>query len=141
TYEKDGPESIKLTEKGYDYIYDDEKVESMLNLPWVFPDIIKPDWDKAFFKLWRVIGPQDTATHYMGGSQFYKLIIELVDDIPPSYSLYIEARRKMNLSTSRVEYYKDLIEHLDEEQRKTLYANIQLSLESHIFTSNSQLES
>jgi hypothetical protein len=140
-YEKDGPESIRLTEKGYDYIYDDEKVESMLKLPWVFPDIIKPDWDKAFFRLWRVIGPQDTATHYMGGSQFYKLIMELVDDIPPSYTLYIEERRKKNLSTSRVEYYKDLIDHLDEEQRKTLFANIQLSLESQILERNNHLES
>ncbi len=137
-YEKDGPESIRLTEKGYDYIYDDEKVESMLKLPWVFPDIIKPEWDKAFFRLWRVIGPQDTATHYMDGSQFYKLIMDLVDDIPPSYILYIEARRKKNLSTSRVEYYKDLLDHLDEEQRKTLYANIQIFLESSVIESREE---
>ncbi|MCH7414331.1 toll/interleukin-1 receptor domain-containing protein [Belliella sp. R4-6] len=141
TYEKESPESIRLTEKGYDYIYDEEKVKSMLKLPWVFPDIIKPDWDKAFNKLWKVIGPKETAQFYLTGGQFYKLIFELVDDLPPNNQKFIEARKNKNLSTHRADYYQDLVEHLDEEQRKTLYANIQISLESHIFTSNSQLES
>lgn len=141
TYEKDGSESLRLTEKGYDYIYDDDKIKSMLQAPWVFPDIITPDWDKAYYKLWRIIGPQDTATHYMGGSQFYKLIMELVDDIPPSYTNYIEDRRKKDLSTSRVDYYRDLIDHLDEEQRKTFYANIQLHLESSVQEEDDRVES
>lgn len=136
TYQGNSPECICLTEKGYDYIYDDEKVQEMLKKPWVIPQIDKTDWEKAFYKLWKVIGPQDTATHYMGGSLFYKFIMELCDDIPPSYSLYIEQRRKKDLSTSRVEYYNDLINHLDEEKRKELYVNIQLFLEYNTVSKN-----
>lgn len=129
-YQEESPECIRLTEKGYDYIYDEYKIQEMLKKPWVIPQVDKTDWDKAFFKLWKVIGPQDTAIHYIGGSQFYKFIMELCDDIPPSYSLYIEQRRKKDLSTSRVDYYNDLINHLDEEKRKELYINIQLFLEN-----------
>jgi hypothetical protein len=129
TYESGGSDCIRLTEKGYDYIYDDDKVELMLKKPWIIPLFENTDWDKAFYKLWKIIGPQDTATHYMGGSKFYKLIMELCDDIPPSYNGFIEQRRKDDLSTSRVDYYKDLINHLDEEKRKELYVNIQLLLD------------
>ena len=138
TYQGDSPECIRLSEKGYDYIYDEDKVQEMLKKPWVIPQVDKTDWDKAFFKLWKVIGPQDTATHYMSGSQFYKFIMELCDDIPPSYSLYIEQRRKKDLSTSRVEYYNDLINHLDEEKRKELYVNIQLFLENNTVSKNAE---
>ena len=138
TYQGDSPECIRLSEKGYDYIYDEDKVQEMLKKPWVIPQVDKTDWDKAFFKLWKVIGPQDTATHYIGGSQFYKFIMELCDDIPPSYSLYIEQRRKKDLSTSRVEYYNDLINHLDEEKRKELYVNIQLFLENNTVSKNAE---
>ncbi len=67
--------------------------------------------------------------HRWDFGQFYKFIMPLCDDIPPSYTLYIEQRRKKDLSTSRVEYYNDLINHLDEEKRKELYVNIQLFLE------------
>lgn len=129
TYKSDSPEFLVLTEKGYNYIYDDDKVAAMLQKPWVIPQVDKTDWDKAFYKLWKVIGPQDTATHYIGGSQFYKFIMTLCDDIPSSYTLYYEQRKKKDLSTSRVDYYNDLINHLDEEKRKELYVNIQLFLE------------
>lgn len=140
TYENTSPECIRLTEKGYDYIYDDEKVVAMIQKPWVIPQVDKTDWDKAFYKLWKVIGPQDTATHYIGGSQFYKFIMPLCDDIPPSYTLYIEQRRKKDLSTSRVEYYNDLINHLDEEKRKELYVNIQLFLEDTTAATNTSTD-
>lgn len=130
TYEKGSPECIRLTEKGYDYIYDDSLVAEISQKPWVIPSVENQDWDKAFYKLWRIIGPKDTATHYIGGTQFYKFIMELCDDIPPSYSLYIELRRKKELSTSRVEYYQDLINHLPEDKRFELYVRIQILIET-----------
>lgn len=132
TYEEDSPESIRLTEKGYDYIYDEQRVEVIQKLPWIFPDIVKPDWDRAYYKLWRIIGPQDSASHYMGGSQFYKFIMDLADDIPPSYGKYIEERKKNDLSTTRVDYYQDLINHLNEEKRKILFAKIQIYIEESL---------
>ena len=136
TYHSDSPECIRLTEKGYDYIYDDEKIAEMKQKPWVIPSVHETNWDKAYLKLWKTIGPQDSAIHYVGGSQFYKLILELADDIPPSYSQYIEERRQKELSTSRVDYYKDLINHLDDEKRKEFYVIMQLFLEEGNTTKN-----
>lgn len=132
TYRADSPQCFFLTEKGYDYIYDDEKVAAIRGLPWIFPSLNKTDWDKAYFKLWKVIGPQESASHYLGGSQFYKIVMDLCDDIPPSYSEYIELRKKKDISTSRVKYYKDLIDHLPEDRRVSLYAAIQIHIEINI---------
>lgn len=129
TYEKDGLESIRLTQKGYDYIYDDDKIEVITQKPWVIPEVEKTDWDKAYNRLWRIIGPQEGAIHYIGGSKFYKFVFDLCDDIPPTYSEYIEQRKNKNLSTSRSVYYKNLIDQLDAEKRFELYVNIQLSIE------------
>ena len=129
TYEKDRLECLRLTEKGYDYIYDDDKIELMQSKPWIIPTTEKTDWDKAYYRLWKIIGPQDSAIYYIGGSKFYKLIMDLCDDIPPSYSQYIEQRRSKEQSTSRVDYYKDLIDHLEEENRMQLYINTQLLIE------------
>jgi len=131
TYQSDSPECIRLTDKGYDYIYDDDKVDEMKQKPWVIPSVYETNWDKAYLKLWKTIGPQDSAIHYVGGSQFYKLILEFSDDIPPTYSQYIEERRKKEQSTSRVDYYKDLLNHLDEENRKAFYVKVQLFLEEN----------
>lgn len=140
TYHSDSPECIRLTEKGYEYIYDDEKIADMKQKPWVIPSVLETNWDKAYLKLWKTIGPQDSAIHYVGGSQFYKLILELADNIPPSYSQYIEERRKKELSTSRVDYYKDLINHLDEEKRKEFYVIIQLFLEEENTTKSISID-
>lgn len=141
TYKADSPQCFLLTEKGYDYIYDDKKVAAMHELPWIFPKLNKTDWDKAYFRLWKVIGPQELASFYIGGTQFYKFIMDLCDDISPSYSDYIELRRKKDLSTNRVKYYRDLIDHLPEDKRVSLYAAIQIHIEISINISKAPEES
>jgi hypothetical protein len=143
TYERDGLDSICLTEKGYDYIYDDDKIEVITQKPWVIPEVKNTDWDKAYNRLWRIIGPHEGAIHYIGGSKFYKFVFDLCDDIPPTYSEYIEQRKNKNLSTSRSVYYKDLIDQLDAEKRFELYVNIQLSIEDEpkqIVTENDEID-
>ena len=132
TYEKDSPECVKLTEKGYDYIYDDEKVNEMLKKPWIIPAVENTDWETTYNKLWKHIGPKETSTHYVGGSDFYNSFLEFSDDVPPSYSLYIEQRRKKELPTSRVIYYKELLELLDEEKRFEFYVKLQLFIEDSV---------
>lgn len=139
TYQQESPEVIRLTQKGYDYIYDDEKVELMLKTPWVIPSTENTNWDKAYFRLWKIIGPQDNAIYYMSGPKFYKFIMDLCDTIPPSYNQYIEQRRKKELSTSRVDYYKDLINEIDEDNRIDLYVNIQKHIENEIVFNNEQI--
>lgn len=129
TYKLDSPSCFFLTEKGYDYIYKVDKVAIMHEKPWIFPSIHNTDWDTTYNKLWRVVGPKESATHYIDGTLFYKFIMELCDDVPPTYSEYIEQRRAKNLSISRSKYYRDLINHLPEDKRFDLYAVIQMHIE------------
>lgn len=131
TYESQGLNCFRLTRKGYDYIYDDEAKSVMLEKPWIIPSIENTNWDIAYNKLWKVIGDKDSAPFYIGGTKFYSFIQELSDEVSPTYSLYIEERRKSNLSTSRAVYYKDLINLLDEEKRFQLYINIQIFIEEN----------
>ncbi len=138
TYESGSPECIRLTDKGYDFIYDDTKTNALIHKSWVIPSTNNTDWEKAYYKLWKAIGPQDSAPHYIKGSAFYSFIMDFCDDIPPSYGKYIEQRRDKELSTSRVDYYSDLINHLDEEKRMELYIKIQLFIEDEEVTSVSE---
>lgn len=132
TYEQETPECIRLTKKGYDYIYDDEKIQCISQKPWLIPLHENTDWNQAYNVLWRIIGPKDGATHYIKGPQFYKLVFGLCDNIPPSYSDYIEQRKERDLSTSRVHYYRDLIDNLDIDKRFELYVAIQKFIENDL---------
>ena len=134
-YEKDLGEILRLTEKGYQYIYDDEKISLMQNIPWIIPEKEKTNWVIAYNRLWKAV---DNSIYYIKGSDFYKLILNLYDNIPPSYNQYIEERRKKGISTSRVDYYKDLINLLDEDTRYQLYINIQVFIEDRILDKNDQ---
>ena len=134
-YEKDLGGILRLTEKGYQYIYDDEKISLMQNIPWIIPEKEKTNWDRAYNRLWKVV---DNSIYYIKGSDFYKLIFNLYDNIPPSYNEYIEERRKKGISTSRVNYYKDLINLLDNDTRYQLYINIQIFIEDRILNKETQ---
>lgn len=134
-YEKKLGEILRLTEKGYQYIYDDEKVSLMQNIPWIIPEKEKTNWDRAYNRLWKVV---DNSIYYIKGSDFYKLIFNLYDNIPPSYTQYIEERKKKGISTSRVDYYKDLINLLDDDTRYQLYINIQIFIEDRMLDKNDQ---
>ena len=137
-YEKKLGGILRLTEKGYQYIYDNEKVSLMQNIPWIIPEKEKTNWDRAYTKLWKAIGEKEKAIFYISGTKFYSFILDLYDNIPPSYNQYIEERRKKGISTSRVDYYKDLINLLDDDTRYQLYINIQVFIEDRILDKNDQ---
>ncbi len=124
---------IRLTQKGFDYIYDDELVAKMQAVPWVIPEYENTNWNSAYNKLWRTIGPQNVP-YYIGGPKFLEFVSDLCDDVSCSYSNYIGERQNKGLSTSRVDYYQDLINHLDEEKRFELYVNIQNYWESQVLS-------
>lgn len=48
TYHADSPECLILTEKGYNYIYNEQKVKQMMNIPWFIPSLNDPNWEQAF---------------------------------------------------------------------------------------------
>lgn len=137
-YEKKLGGILRLTEKGYQYIYDNEKVSLMQNIPWIIPEKEKTNWDRAYTKLWKAIGEKEKAIFYISGTKFYSFILDLYDNIPSSYNQYIEERRKKGISTSRVDYYKDLINLLDDDTRYQLYINIQVFIEDRILDKNDQ---
>ena len=137
---EDDPRCIRLTQKGFDYIYDDSRVDNMLKTPWVLPPIKNVDWDRAYNRLWRIIGPQESALYYISGPKFYDLVSSLTDDLPPSYMKYMDLLRKKGLSTSRVDYYKYLIDGLDEQQRYLLYGKVQSFIEGNIASRNEEAD-
>ena len=76
TYKKDPLECIVLTQKGYDYIYEENLVGKMQNTPWIIPACVDTDWNKAYNKLWRIIGSQEGALCYIKRSDFYNLFLK-----------------------------------------------------------------
>ena len=138
-YEKDLGGILRLTEKGYQYIYDDEKISLMQNIPWIIPKKEETNWDRAYHKLWKAIGEEGKAIFYISGPKFYSFILDLYDNIPPSYNQYMKDRKeKAPFSTSRVDYYKDLINLLDNDTRYQLYINIQIFIEDSILYKNDE---
>lgn len=122
---------IRLTKKGYDYIYDDNLVDKMQSIPWVIPKYKDSNWVAAWNKLWKII---DSQPFYQSGPMFMKYICELDETIENDYSRYIEFRRNKGLSTSRKDYFRDLLDGLTEEKRYEFYVRIQESFEDTIFT-------
>ncbi len=131
TYENTRSKLFRLTKKGFDYIYDDEKTQDMLNKPWIVPSNKDTDWEETFKNLWAVIGKEDSAPYYLGGPKFYDVILQICDTIPGTYGDYIEVRKNEGKSTSRFHYYKELIDALSEEQRFELYAKLQIYIEQN----------
>ena len=120
---------IRLTAKGYDYIYDDEAVKVTNSLPWIIPPYSNTNWDIAYNRLWKIIGPQNEARFYLGGPKYLDYVCRLDDSICSSYGMYIEERKNKGLSTSRVTYYKELLMSLEESKRYELFVNIQADME------------
>lgn len=140
TYEQEGIDCIRLTQKGFDYIYNEYQTAKMVNVPWIIPACNKTDWDKAYNKLWRIIGPQETAKCYIKGPEFYNLVLKYTDALPPSYGGYIDYLRNKESSTSRVDYFKDLINSLDEQNRFLFYGDIQMLLEDKFISHQETIE-
>ena len=73
TYEEN-PECLRLTEKGYNYIYDDEKVSEMLKTPWLLPLPNNPNWEKAFDNFYNNTLGDDNNKYQLGWGQFFQWI-------------------------------------------------------------------
>ena len=123
---------IRLTKKGYDYIYDDNLVNKMQAVPWVIPEYGNTNWIGAWNKLWNLIDVQG-KTYYITGPTYLQLIGEIDNSIETNYKRYIEYRNNKGLSTSRRDYYRDLLDGLTEEKRYEFYVRIQQSFEETVF--------
>lgn len=73
TYESEH-DYLRLTEKGYNYIYDDNKVEKMLNTPWLLPPMRNTDWKKAFDNFYNNMLAALNAKYKIDWKQFFDWI-------------------------------------------------------------------
>lgn len=70
------------------------------------------NWVRAYNRLWKIIN----GSIYMSGSEFLNYVRE-VDDSIPSYTEFIEERRKKELSNSRKDFFWDVIKGMEEEEK------------------------
>lgn len=116
---------LLLTEKGYDLIYDGDKMSHFLSMPWVIPDINNTDWDASYNILWRAIGVKDKCPAYITGPIFYSIASKIDNTIPPSYSQFYDTRKTDGKSLSRVDFFKDILDNMSVKLRYTMYAELQ----------------
>ena len=94
TYHADSPECLRLTEKGYNYIYDEAKVKDMMNMPWFIPELNNTNWEKAFNNFY----------HHTIGNKYnpYKLhweqFFEWIDAYNPGRPLPAEEKNAIMIS-------------------------------------------
>ena len=118
-YLGDAPEALMLTEKGYRYIYDDDKKQAMLNTPWLIPNVNNPNWDAAFNRFFTYVNSNDWHD-CIEKDIFYNLIKEINPNIPKTLEGFMA-----EVNTRPEETYKALIELLNTQQRFVLYLNLQ----------------
>jgi hypothetical protein len=79
------------------------------------------NWARIFNRLFEIINSDDNA--YFSGGRFISKVRE-VDPYFPDYSRYIEERRASGKSTSRKDYYYDILLGFEEENRLRIINSI-----------------
>ena len=72
-------------------------------------------WISAYSHLFSILNKTQTPA-YHSGSEFIK-VVQSFDRRLPDYSLYIEERKRLNKSTSRKDFYWDILKDLEEPIR------------------------
>ena len=75
------------------------------------------NWLSAFNRLFEMINSEES---YHSGPEFLKTIMD-VDYSIPNYTQLIKERKKLNKSTSRKDYFYDLLMSLSQEKRIKAY--------------------
>lgn len=78
------------------------------------------NWIAAYTILFNLINDNLDNNTYFSGSKFIK-VIQKYNSSVPNYNLYMEERKKKNLSTSRYDYYWDLIKELDDSSKLNFF--------------------
>ncbi len=125
TFKDKSQNFLLLTQKGYDLIYDEERISHFLSMPWVIPAMNNADWNVSYNLLWRAIGVKGECPAYITGPKFYSIASKIDNTIPPSYSQFYDKRKKDGKSLSRVDFFKDILDNMSVELRYTMYAELQ----------------
>lgn len=77
------------------------------------------NWIAAFSRLFSILDKSGTEAYHSGPS-FIK-VIKQFDPGQPDYSLYLDDRNRKGLSSSRKDFYWDILQGLDESLRYDIY--------------------
>jgi hypothetical protein len=90
------------------------------------------NWMEAYNRLFDIIHADGNqkAPQYYSGTKFLKILRKIDYSIPRNYMAYMDSRRKKDLSTSRVDYYKELLDSLTEPKRLEVYQKFISKLEA-----------
>ena len=109
---------VKLTEKGYSLIQNDESPFLHMSLPSVCD--LQSNRDKLYYQLWEFIGEKqnDENPFYVKGSDYFDAIKSAIADLPANYTLFIESLpvEPNGSKPSRVKWYKTLFMRLSDNQ-------------------------
>jgi len=89
----------------------------------------RADWVRAFNALFGILDQSGTPTYYSGGRFISK--VREVDPYFPDYKQFIDERNRTNKSTSRRNYYYDILRDFDEDRRLRILHRILDDVESH----------
>lgn len=84
------------------------------------------NWIAAYNRLFEIINQKDEC--YYSGSKFLDIVREVNYGVP-NYNTFIEKRRNAGKSTSRKDYFYDVIMNEDENSRHEIFNRILLSVE------------
>lgn len=87
------------------------------------------NWIAAYNYLFAALNSENKDL-YVGGSTFCRMV-QQVDPGSPSYQQLLSLRQQQGKSSSRKDYYWDIIQGLPEEQRFRLYRVFLNHIESH----------
>ncbi|MGR5308173.1 hypothetical protein ACPV5E_25475, partial [Vibrio mediterranei] len=76
-------------------------------------------WISAYSRLFSMLDKTGSPA-YHSGSAFIK-VVQQFDRGLPGYSLYIEERNRLKQSTTRRDFYWDILQNLDESTRFEVY--------------------
>ena len=87
------------------------------------------NWISAFHRLFEVINTDGES--YFSGPKFIKTL-KPVDYSIPDYTKFIDDRRKSGKSTSRKDFFYDILMSLDEDKRLEAYLSLITSLRNNL---------
>lgn len=122
---------VKLTQRGFDFLYGDEKLTLYISLNDSLYLKNKKS-DEIYNELWNYIGKVNEALYYVKGSLFYNAIKPFLPTIVPTYKFYTDALKEQGKSTSRVSWYRDLFLQLKKDDIEPFLDELSKAINSEI---------
>jgi hypothetical protein len=84
---------------------------------------VSVNWTVVFNRLFKIIDMPRPSPYHYSGPIFIQKVQEVQEDFPNYYD-FLEIRRSEDKSTTRRDYFKDVLWGLDEEQKRSFVLNI-----------------